>query len=111
MSIPEFYRQFAPTSTAETFEERKRRKEQEELVQMQSTISVPETTIETPRTPESNIPEFYRQFSPTPKETIVEENKSQLYLSFIDSLNKKNLQTLQPYLLQLNMIVHIVLMI
>ena len=89
MSIPEFYRQFAPTSTAETFEERKRRKEQEELVEMQSTISVPETTIETPKTQEANIPEFYRQFSPTPKETIVEEKQESTIPEFYRQFKQK----------------------
>ena len=89
MSIPEFYRQFAPTSTAETFEERKRRKEQEELVEMQSTISVPKTTIEEPRTQESNIPEFYRQFSPTPKETIVKEKQESTIPEFYRQFKQK----------------------
>ena len=89
MSIPEFYRQFAPTSTAETFEERKRRKEQEELVEMQSTISVPETTIETPKTQEANIPEFYRQFSPTPKETIVQEKQESTIPEFYRQFKQK----------------------
>jgi len=89
MSIPEFYRQFAPISTAETFEERKRRKEQEELIEMQSTISVPETTIETPKTQKANIPEFYRQFSPTPKETIVEEKQESTIPEFYRQFKQK----------------------
>ena len=96
MSIPEFYRQFAPTSTAETFEERKRRKEQEELVEMQSTISVPKTTIEEPRTQESKIPEFYRQFSPTPKETIVEEKQESTIPEFYRQFSKDTDSTTLP---------------
>jgi len=56
MALQDFYGQYAPKNNSETFEEERRRIEREKLAEMQASISVPDTSIDTSAPVETPAP-------------------------------------------------------
>jgi len=97
MAIPKFYEQLLATNISETYEERKRRIEQEKLAEMQDSINIPKTNIKTFESSVTASPDYYQELtkkyiSSKPKEEIVMPEKSTT-ADFYTEITKKYLDS------------------
>ena len=94
MAIPKYYQQLLDNNIAETFEERKRRKEQEKLIEMQSDISIPETSPKPSSVPSTNyyqnLSKQYLTSEPSEKIVVPEKDTTSDYYT---ELSKKYLNS------------------